>query len=63
MKNSELSAVHAKCVDCSGGYRKLAAGCKIDTCPLHPYRPFAHTDLADRAQLPGQMKIDDYIKG
>ena len=60
MTNPALSAIHAKCLDCSGGSRKLAAECKIDSCPLHPFRPFVQgAHKPDCIQ--GQVRMDDYL--
>ena len=36
--NELLVAIHAKCLDCSGGSRKEAHNCKLQDCPLWPYR-------------------------
>ena len=33
-----IAAIHAKCLDCSGGSRKEAHNCKLMECPLWPYR-------------------------
>ena len=33
-----IAAIHAKCMDCSGGSRKEVHTCKIKDCPLWPYR-------------------------
>ena len=32
------AAIHAKCMDCSGGSRKEVHGCKLRDCPLWMYR-------------------------
>lgn len=33
-----IAAIHAKCLECSGGSRKEAHNCKLKDCPLWPYR-------------------------
>lgn len=33
-----IVAIHAKCLDCSGGMRKEVQRCNITDCPLWPYR-------------------------
>lgn len=42
MEKEDLArAIRAKCVECCGGSRALAAQCRICDCALHPYRPGA----------------------
>lgn len=38
--DSRAAAVKAKCLSCSNYERAEAAGCRVLTCPLHPYRPY-----------------------
>ena len=33
-----IAAIHAKCLDCSGGSRKEVHNCTIKDCPLWLYR-------------------------
>ena len=33
-----MKAIRAKCVNCCCGDYREVRECKIDTCPLHPYR-------------------------
>lgn len=33
-----LTAIRAKCVECSGGYLKEVANCTIPKCALYPFR-------------------------
>lgn len=35
---SPLTAIRAKCVECSGGMLKEVNECRIVTCALHPFR-------------------------
>ena len=37
---SRAAAIKAKCLTCSNYERAEAAGCRVFTCPLHPYRPY-----------------------
>lgn len=40
MKNEQkmLQAIRAKCLDCSGGSKKLVERCSVKSCPLYGYR-------------------------
>ena len=33
-----LGAIRARCLDCCGNSRKEVENCKLEGCPLHPYR-------------------------
>lgn len=33
-----LVAIRAKCMDCCGHCRKLVEQCRVESCPLHPFR-------------------------
>ena len=33
-----IAAIHAKCLECSGGSRKEVHNCKLTECPLWLYR-------------------------
>lgn len=33
-----LAAIRAKCMDCCGNARKEVERCRLEGCPLHPYR-------------------------
>lgn len=37
---SRTAGIKAKCLDCCNRQRGEVANCNIETCPLHPYRPF-----------------------
>ena len=37
-KANILRAIRGKCVECSGGYAKMADSCNIKDCKLWPYR-------------------------
>jgi len=34
------NAIKAKCLDCSNWQREEITHCRVETCPLHPWRPF-----------------------
>lgn len=65
-------AIRAKCLDCCGGMRNEVRDCKLQYCPLWPYRsaggavrsPAAANAAADSATssvLSGQMNISDFV--
>jgi hypothetical protein len=35
---SPLTAIRAKCIECSNGYRKEVEECRVTKCALHPFR-------------------------
>lgn len=37
-EGAALAAIRAKCLECSGGSRKEAHGCRLRDCPLWPFR-------------------------
>lgn len=37
---SRLAAIKAKCLECCGFQRSEVQRCTVETCPLHPYRPY-----------------------
>lgn len=37
------SAIHQKCLECSGGYLTERERCPMKECPLYPYRNPKHT--------------------
>lgn len=39
--NSALRAIRAKCLECSGGSKKLVENCSMKTCPLLDWRTTA----------------------
>ena len=41
------AAIDAKCLDCMHWQRGRIAACPIACCPLWPYRPFAHAEMAE----------------
>lgn len=51
-----IAAIHAKCLDCSGGSRKLVHNCDIEYCPLWPFR---RSEAKERNQIRGQIGLFD----
>lgn len=54
------AAIHAKCMECSGGSRKEVHGCKLCDCPLWPYRRGEPREKM--AQAKGQIDVFDIIQ-
>lgn len=65
-----MRAIRAKCLDCCGGIRAEVRGCRIEQCPLWPYRcaDAGAIELARQAAgpgrpasdpMPGQMELTD----
>lgn len=55
-----LSAIRAKCLDCTCGSRKEVERCKLESCPLWTYR-----DAPAREKpkpMRGQITMFDLIK-
>ena len=54
-----LTAIRAKCMECSGHCRKEVEHCKIRECPLYPYRNVqaAGFGLERRMKIEGQISI------
>jgi len=48
-----LKAIRAKCLDCSGGMRNEVKNCKLERCPLWPYR------MGKRPTKDGSSEDDD----
>jgi len=55
-----IAAIHAKCLDCSGGSRKEVHNCKIKDCPLWPYRRGEAREKQTQAK--GQISLFDIEK-
>jgi hypothetical protein len=54
-KDELLRAIRENCMDCCGGSRKNVKNCRIDTCPLWPYR--TSEKARDKEGVEGQMSI------
>lgn len=52
-----IAAIHAKCLECSGGSRKEAHNCKLSECPLWPYRRGEPREKLDQSK--GQISVFD----
>jgi hypothetical protein len=55
-----IAAIHAKCLDCSGGSRKEVHDCKIRDCPLWLYRRGEPMEKQGRSK--GQISVFDIEK-
>lgn len=57
------TAIRAFCVECSGGYLKEVAECRVVKCALHPFRmgvnPFNKTVQARLASESGETDDED----
>lgn len=58
-----LSAIRAKCMDCSGNARRLVEQCCIADCPLHPYRSIQAVGEAQERQtkIDGQVDLFEVL--
>lgn len=54
--NELIAAIHAKCLDCSGGSRKEVHNCKLSNCPLWLYR---RGEPREKPGLSGQISVFD----
>lgn len=55
-----MMAIRAKCLDCSGGSRKMVKGCTVRDCPLWVYRTH---EAETRQRTPrGQIYIFDVLE-
>lgn len=58
-----MIAIRTKCLDCSGGVRKMVEQCNIKDCPLYPYRSIkAMGGSAQPGELTGQMDFFEILK-
>lgn len=55
-----IAAIHAKCLDCSGGSRKEVHNCEIKDCPLWLYRRSEPREK--RGQSKGQISVFDITR-
>lgn len=55
------TAIRAKCMDCSGGSRREVQNCRVNDCPLRPYR-VGDRDSKDKPEK-GQISLFDIIEG
>lgn len=51
-----IAAIHAKCLECSGGSRKLVHNCNIEYCALWSYR---QSEPKESGQVRGQIGLFD----
>lgn len=60
-----MTAIRAKCMECSGNSRREVERCRIKDCPLYPYRSMKAIGGGSerRVELEGQIRIFDIIQG
>lgn len=58
-----LTAIRAKCMECSGNSRREVERCKLKDCPLYPYRSVKAIGGGDerRMEIDGQIDIFDIM--
>ena len=59
---SRAAAVKAKCLDCCCWQRVEISCCPVDTCPLHPYRPYRSLENLPKPQESGTLE-NKTVKG
>lgn len=59
-----LSAIRAKCMECCGNQRREVERCKLNSCPLHPYRSCKVVSVGHerRAEINGQIGVFDILR-
>lgn len=59
-----MTAIRVKCMECSGGHRKLVDRCDIRNCPLYPYRSKRAMGIAHegKTQMKGQIQFFEILK-
>lgn len=53
-----LTVIREKCMDCSGGSRKMVERCEVRNCPLYPYRSRQAMGAAGDGRGPVKGQID-----
>lgn len=57
-----ISAIHKKCLECSGNSKTEVENCRVRDCPLKPYRSNkAMGRLAPIKTPTGQMTIESFL--
>lgn len=58
-----LVAIRAKCMDCCGNCRHEVELCKVNNCPLHPYRSVKAVGGAREpsTEIKGQIGLFDVL--
>lgn len=58
-----MTAIRIKCLDCSGGSRKMVESCELKACPLYPYRSKQAMGMAgEKVQVKGQIDLFELLK-
>lgn len=59
-----LSAIRAKCMECCGNQRREVERCRLENCPLHPYRSckVAAVGHERRVEINGQIGVFDILR-
>ena len=59
-----LTVIRIKCMECSGGSRKMVERCELKNCPLYPYRSKQALGIASdgKMQVKGQLDLFDILK-
>ena len=59
-----LTAIRIKCLECSGGSRKMVERCEVKNCPLYPWRSKGAMGIAGdgKTHIKGQMSLNDILK-
>lgn len=58
-----LTAIRAKCLECCGNARKEVERCKLESCPLHPYRSIKAIggEHERRTEINGQLDLFEVL--
>ena len=58
-----MTAIRIKCLDYSGGSRKMVESCELKECALYPYRSKQAMGMAgEKAQVKGQIDLFELLK-
>lgn len=53
-----VSAIHAHCLECSGGSRTLVERCNVSGCALRPYRSAKAMGISQGKEREAEGQID-----
>jgi len=58
-----LVAIRAKCMDCCGNQRREVEQCRLESCPLHPFRSVTAVGGGREVntEIKGQIGIFDVL--
>lgn len=58
-----LIVIRSKCLECSGGSRKMVESCELRECALYPYRSKQAMGMAgEKVQVKGQIDLFELLK-